>query len=134
MPKGGALHIHDFSIASNDWIVSDVTYREGLYMCQPDDPDGYPRFTWLNSPDETSQVPVTCEGSSSSDWMSMSDLRLESGADAVDKYIKSKLVLTVDDPADAYPDVNTVWAAFENRLLVLNSIIYYEPVVRDFVQ
>jgi hypothetical protein len=27
LPKGGVLHIHDFSITSGDWIIKNVTYR-----------------------------------------------------------------------------------------------------------
>ena len=27
MPKGGVLHVHDISIASIDWVVSNITYR-----------------------------------------------------------------------------------------------------------
>ncbi len=43
-------------------------------------------------------------------------------------------MINVDDPASAYPDINTVWAAFEARIGVTNSIIFYDPVVRDYVR
>ncbi len=91
------------------------------------------RFTWLDDPSQTSQVPVACEGPSSN-WASVSDQRLSQGAAELDDYIKSRLALVSDDPANDFPSINDVWTAFENRLLVLNSIIYYEPVMRDYIR
>jgi hypothetical protein len=52
MPKGGSLHLHDTAITSADWVVENITYREGLYMCKPEDAERPPLFTWLNSNDE----------------------------------------------------------------------------------
>ncbi len=39
MPKGAALHMHDFSLASADWVIAEITYRDNLYVCIPEDID-----------------------------------------------------------------------------------------------
>ena len=31
LPKGGIIHVHDFSMTSIDWVIKNVTYRNNLY-------------------------------------------------------------------------------------------------------
>lgn len=33
MPKGGVLHVHEFGMASAEWVVNDLSYREHFCMC-----------------------------------------------------------------------------------------------------
>ena len=47
--------------------------------------------------------------------------------------LKSHLVITVPNPADAYPDINSVWLAFEHSLGTVMGILTYEPVFRDYM-
>ena len=35
MPKGGVLHVHEFGMASAEWVVNDLSYREHFCMCDP---------------------------------------------------------------------------------------------------
>ena len=32
MPKGGALHLHEYGMVSAQWILNNITYREGLFI------------------------------------------------------------------------------------------------------
>ncbi len=81
-----------------------------------------------------SEVPVRCSPPPASGWQPVSAVRSRMGPAQFDSYLKSHLVLTVDDPAAAYPDVNAVWAAFEHKLAVMNSIVFYEPVTRAYIR
>ena len=35
MPKGGVLHVHEFGMASADWVINDLSYREHFCICDP---------------------------------------------------------------------------------------------------
>lgn len=47
LPAGAALHVHDFSIVSVDWLVRNVTYRPHCYFCLT--PRGTPQFRFARS-------------------------------------------------------------------------------------
>ena len=68
------------------------------------------------------------------DWVLVADARLEQGAATFDAMLKSHLVITVADPASAYPDVDTVWAAFDDALGTISGILSYEPVFKDYMR
>ena len=34
MPKGASLHTHDVSLAPAQWVVQELTYRQGLHLCR----------------------------------------------------------------------------------------------------
>ena len=47
MPKGGALHLHEYSMTSAEWIVSNLTYRSGVFMCQK--PEQWLSYAWFST-------------------------------------------------------------------------------------
>ena len=52
------------------------------------------------------------------------------GQAAFDSYLKSWLVINVPNPAETYPDINTVWAETQKRFGTIVEITNYEPVFR----
>ncbi len=95
MPKGAALHTHDLSIASASWVIAELTYRENLYICED---ANEVKFDWFSEP--------TSQGCN---WVAVSQRRDEVGAQQFDEYLLSLLTINVDDPANVYPDINSVW-------------------------
>ena len=99
LPKGAALHTHDLSIASVAWVVSDLTYLPGLYLCE----DSGIRFAWLSGPTDDDEG--SCDN-----WVALVDRRAEVGEEAFDRYLVDLLTINVDNPEQAYPDINAVWS------------------------
>ena len=82
-------------------------------------------FGWFESLPET-PVP-DCDR-----WADAKVLRENLGNEKVDSYFKSYLSIVVDNPEVAYPNVNTVWAAFSKRFGALMSLLNYKDLVKDY--
>ena len=80
-------------------------------------------FRWLSSPDNN-QCPTN--------WLNVTEQRNLQGASQFDSYLKTYLVINVPNPETVYPDLNSVWKAFETKLGTIFSLVSYEPVLRDF--
>ena len=50
---------------------------------------------------------------------------------ALDDYLREHLVINVEDPANTYPDLNTVWRAFQNRMRITASLTSHVDAFRD---
>lgn len=124
MPKGAALHVHDFSIVDMEWLVMNVTYRPHLYMCFTDNQSI--RFIFSSQPPKP--VP-RC-----SPWVLLETLRAKAAnITDIDNSIMKNLTLFTDlDPEKAYPNQDAVWARFEQAFLALWGLVTYAPVFREY--
>ncbi|XP_050411379.1 adenosine deaminase AGSA [Patella vulgata] len=122
MPKGCALHVHDSSITSLDWIISNVTYRANCYICF-NQTTGSPSLHFFNKP----PVNKGCE------WELISTARTRIGNDKTfDQQLFRNLSIIVDNPDDAYVTVNDVWKKFSKYFGLINGVLYYAPVFKDY--
>ena len=96
--------------------------RDNLYICEN---GAIVTFGWFSTPYSS------CSGGS---WKLVAAERQASGAAAYDAFLKSALTINVQDPANTYPDINSVWSTFEVKLGAIGSLLSYEPVMRDFIQ
>lgn len=118
MPKGGALHVHDCSIADLQWLVKNVTYRDNCYMCYDANKDVSFKF-FLTPP-----ANIDCP------WKLVSQYRKEAGnATAFDDFLLQTMVLS---EVNVDQDINTVWSRFEEILIRANGLINYKPVFSDY--
>lgn len=124
MPKGGALHVHDFSMASVEWLVKNGTYRPHCYMCFTDKQSV--RFIF------SSQLPKALP--QCSPWMLLEKLRAEMvNTTDLDNSIMGNLTIFTDqDPETMYPSQDFVWDRFERAFLALWGLVTYAPVFRDY--
>lgn len=124
MPKGGALHIHDFSIVDTEWVVKNVTYRPYCYMCLTDNHSI--RFIF------SSQSPKPLQRCSP--WIQLEQLRSKmTNVTDLDNSIRNNLTLFTDqDPEAAYPSQDAVWGVFEQKFQALWGLVTYAPVFREY--
>ena len=66
-------------------------------------------------------------------WLNINQQRTVQGANTVDEYIKSYLILNVDNPYDAYPSSNAVWSAFSASFEV-DGIFQYEKEYKIYLR
>ncbi|XP_067090698.1 adenosine deaminase 2-A isoform X1 [Osmerus mordax] len=123
MPKGAALHVHDFSLVGVEWLVRNVTYRPHCYMCFTDDSS----IRFLFSSRQPSPL-ARC-----SPWVLLETLRakLKNTTD-LDSSIVRNLTLFTEDPDQAYPSQAMVWKAFEQAFLVALGLVTHAPVFKDY--
>ncbi|XP_071100163.1 adenosine deaminase AGSA-like [Haliotis cracherodii] len=122
MPKGGALHTHDSSITSLDWLIKNVTYRPDCYMCF--DKNKQLQMHFYSKPPQSKD----CK------WQTVKTLRAQSGnVGLFDSYLLSNISIIVDNPQDVYVTVNDVWKKFGSYFTVVNGLFLYEPVFRDYL-
>uniref|UniRef100_A0AC62AER5 Helix pomatia AMP deaminase n=4 Tax=Helix pomatia TaxID=6536 RepID=A0AC62AER5_HELPO len=122
MPKGAALHLHDTASARIDWIVSNATYRDHVYMCM--DQDNFVRLTVSGTGPPANSG---CE------WKLVETERANSGdIAAFDHWLKSNISLLTTDPLVTYPSLDKVWGRFDKHFSQLRGIIYHTPIRRDY--
>ncbi|KAH9493090.1 hypothetical protein Btru_022777 [Bulinus truncatus] len=125
MPKGAALHIHDQSMVSLDWIIKNVTYRDNVYMClkQP----SYLIFQVFNKT-QSSQAGGDC------DWKLITKEReMSTNVQQFDLNLRNNLSLLSADPFIAFPDNQAAWVRFGRFFRQVGQLLYYIPIFRDML-
>ncbi|CAF98874.1 unnamed protein product, partial [Tetraodon nigroviridis] len=124
MPKGGALHVHDFSMTDVGWLVKNVTYRPHCYICFTDGRSL--RFLFSSRGPEAAP---RC-----SPWVLLETLRARLGNTTdLDESIAGNLTLfTAQDPELLYPNQDVIWSRFEQAFLAVGGLVTYAPVFREY--
>ncbi|XP_073078877.1 adenosine deaminase 2 isoform X2 [Manis javanica] len=126
MPKGAALHIHDFGILSMDWLVKNVTYRPHCHFCFT--PRGALQFKFAY-PGPPAPPPVKC-----SEWILLEKHR--KGLPNITEFDSSLLracTLVTENPEATYTNQDIVWSKFETIFLSVSGLVHYAPVFRDYI-
>lgn len=117
LPKGGALHLHDVSLLTADWLVKNVTYRPHLCMS-------------TNS--ITGQWQMKFFEELPEGWHYVKDVRSNySSVDEFDMKIRSLLTMQTNYP---YKDINEAWIRFEQIYSLVTPIVSYYPVFIDYLK
>lgn len=124
MPKGAALHVHDFAIVDVEWLVKNVTYRPYLYMCFTNTQS----IRFIFSSQWPKLLPYC------SPWVLLEKLRATTvNTTELDDSIKRNLTIFTDlDPHVLYPTQDAVWGRFEQAFLAVSGLVSYAPVFREY--
>ncbi|KAI4545919.1 hypothetical protein MG293_002474 [Ovis ammon polii] len=126
MPKGAALHVHDFSITSPDWLVKNATYRPHCYFCFTR--RGTLQFRFAH-PAPPTPKPAECP-----QWVLLEKFRkgLHNVSD-FDNSLLRNFTLMTENPHVTYADQDAIWAKFKTIFFVLRGLVSYAPVFRDYL-
>ncbi|KAI8780575.1 adenosine deaminase AGSA-like [Biomphalaria glabrata] len=121
MPKGGALHVHDLSGVSLEWLIQNATYRDNIYMCV--NSQSYIIFKAFKSPPQNPDCP----------WKSVKEERAAaSSPEQFDASLRHNLSLMISDPVETFADNNKAWDRFKIFFAQVANLIYYVPVFKDY--
>ncbi|XP_074487978.1 adenosine deaminase 2-A isoform X2 [Sebastes fasciatus] len=124
MPKGGALHVHDFAMVDVEWLVMNVTYRPHCYMCFTDKRS----IRFIFSSQWPKALPLC------SPWTLLENLRAKmvNTTDFDNSIMGNMTLFTYQDPETVYPSQDVVWDKFEQAFLAVWGLVTYAPVFRDY--
>ncbi|CAL8355506.1 unnamed protein product [Lota lota] len=124
MPKGAALHVHDFAMVDAEWLVRNVTYRPHCYVCFTYDRSV--RFYFSSWPPKP--LPHC------SPWALMEQLRAATAnvTDLDNSLIANMTLWTQEDPEVVYPSQDVVWKSFEQAFMATWGLVTHAPVFRDY--
>lgn len=109
-------------MVSSEWIIKNITYRDGISICTPNWNNESKVFTFRKKFSE-------CED----DLILLSELRFDSkNVDKFDEELESLINIWTDTPDSTYSNINTVWSRFEEIFIVLGDYLKYKPVFIDF--
>ncbi|XP_059259907.1 adenosine deaminase 2 isoform X2 [Mustela nigripes] len=126
MPKGAALHVHDFGILSMNWLVKNVTYRPHCHFCIT--PKGALKFKFAY-PTPPTPMPAEC-----SKWVLLEKYRKEmQNVTEFDYGLLRNFTLMTENPEVDYANQNIVWSKFQSIFFTISGLVHYAPVFRDYI-
>ncbi|XP_045056497.2 adenosine deaminase 2 isoform X4 [Desmodus rotundus] len=124
MPKGAALHVHDFSILRMDWLVKNVTYRPHCHFCVTH--HGALKFRFAH--------PTPPTAAECSEWVLLEKYRQElQNVTEFDESLLRNFTLVTGNPEAAYPNQDVLWSKFQTIFFTISGLISYAPVFRDYI-
>ncbi|XP_018018332.1 adenosine deaminase 2 [Hyalella azteca] len=122
MPKGAVLHGHDTGLTSINFVVQNLTYWDGLYICYL---DYGPIFKFSASPPS--------EGACPDAWSLVSTERAAASSPSdFDAALYKNLTMGVDNPLEAYPDVDAAWVRFNQYFASMDGILSYRAAFEAY--
>lgn len=153
LPKGALLHAHLEAMVDMDWFWNLVIDTEGICMFS-DRPlvdaaalkEASVRFAFVPGEDlaeplniyyEDSYIPNKPVSIKSAANFFPETLLGESGAAGRSGFIEfltSRTTITPDESLRHHEGIDKIWEKFQSIFMLINAVIYYEPIYRQFVR
>ena len=117
MPKGAALHTHSISLGSIKWMVSNLTYWDGLYMNFEESTQKL-EFAWFE------KEPLK-------KWKNVNQERRFYGKESVDQFLTKHLSCELDLTQTS--NINQIWKRFKRTLVAIHGLIFYLPAFNAYL-
>jgi adenosine deaminase CECR1 len=142
MPKGSLLHAHLDAMVDFDFIIDVLLRTPGMHI-KADRPLTTPqafREAVLHFPFR--KKALTADNIWSDNYTPGTLIRVTQAADAFPnggrdgfvKWLYSRCVLSRDDAVAQHHGVDEIWVKFYRCFRVVNAIIHYEPIFRQFMR
>lgn len=126
MPKGAALHLHDFGILNMNWLVKNVTYRPHCHFCYT--PRGGLKFKFAH-PSPPAPLPST----ECSEWILLENYRKQlQNFTEFDNNLLKNFTLMTENPDVTYASQDQIWSKFEGIFFNIAGLVQFAPVFRDY--
>lgn len=141
MPKGALLHAHFDAMVDFDYLVRLVLDTPGMHMYSAYDlstpqkretaalsfcykkTDGKGPSIWSTDYKSGSFVPVVTAAET-----------FPTGRSGYIEYLKAKLTITSTESIEHHHGVDAVWRKFASVFVMLNGIVFYEPILRAYIR
>lgn len=141
MPKGALLHAHFDAMVDFDWLIETLLSTPGMHMfCSHDlsTPTkrevGALKFKWLKAPSSGTSLWTPEYVSGKKIPVNEAADSFPGGRKAFVSWLKDRFTITHSESIEHHHGVNAVWRKFTSIFTILNSIIFYEPIFRAFMQ
>ena len=143
MPKGALLHAHQDAMIDVDWLIDEALGTEGMVMlaqeplCSPTAREhGEVSFRYSKGSVATASSIWSQEYQESHPVsMKMAAASFPNGAtEGFKQWLKSRCTITPEESTKHHHGLDAVWRTFHSCFPVLNSLEYYEPILRASMQ
>lgn len=121
MPKGGILHAHDTALCSSEYLVK-LTYRKDLWICTANKDNRAIAFRFAKEKPDMKAI-------DDCNWEPMEKFRERRGDENVRKYLLRRFSMY---PVSTYQSNNAAWNDFMSIFILLDGLLLYAPVWRDY--
>lgn len=142
MPKGALLHCHLEAMVDLEWLFATALKTEGLHISAPGPLHNeeardihLPSFKYCKT--TTGPTSIWTESYEPNTWISLPDAAKSfphGGEPGFLKYLIARCSITPEESLRHHYGPNDVWAKFIKCFRILDTLVYYEPILRLFLQ
>lgn len=143
MPKGALLHAHHDAMIDVDWLIEEALATEGMAMlaekalCDPiarEEGGVVFRYAKRSLANASS---IWSEGYQTSNPVSMKEAAAsfpDGATEGFKTWLRSRCTITPEESIKHHHGLDAVWTKFRSCFPLLNSLEYYEPILRVSMQ